>query len=442
MPQYLERRRRRWYAKLTVPEDVRDVIGKLRFVESLKTESRSVAEQRALLVIHKWKSEIDRARAAKAGQLDTLEEEAREWRDALRSAKDEDQRGELLEHLRDRSERVMAAKGGTASAKSVEDLPGYADGVRFYQIATGQRVPLTEHLEEYLNATTNLQTDKTKAMARSDVGRLAKEFETVADVNRKEVQRWTTTLMAADGENLAPKTAGRIVSACRGYWRYLRTIEVIPEEAPDPFGNLELSRSANGRAKRKSPADQRRHFEPADVVKLHRAAQERGDDTLADLILLAMYTGARIEELCSLTLDRAHEDRLEIVDAKTAAGWRVVPIHSKIRQTVARLVDGRTDGYLLSDLPLDKYGHRSTAIGKRFGRLKAAQGFDKRYVFHSIRKTVATLFERANVPHNLAAEIMGHEKAGVMTYTLYSGGFASEDRSAAVEKMEYPTVRA
>lgn len=53
--------------------------------------------------------------------------------------------------------------------------------------------------------------------------------------------------------------------------------------------------------------------------------------------------------------------------------------------------------------------------------LRDNPGFDKRYVFHSIRKTFSTLFERAGVNHNEAAEIIGLEKTG-MTCGLYSAG--------------------
>jgi integrase len=47
---------------------------------------------------------------------------------------------------------------------------------------------------------------------------------------------------------------------------------------------------------------------------------------------MAMYTGARREELCSLRVEHVKEDRFEIVDAKTKAGVRTVPIHRQIQK--------------------------------------------------------------------------------------------------------------
>ena len=59
---------------------------------------------------------------------------------------------------------------------------------------------------------------------------------------------------------------------------------------------------------------------------------------------MAAHTGARIEELCSLKLEQVMDDRFKIEDAKTEAGWRIIPIHDDIKQLVARLKDESTDG--------------------------------------------------------------------------------------------------
>ena len=159
------------------------------------------------------------------------------------------------------------------------------------------------------------------------------------------------------------------VRALDTYWTYLLSIEAAPEEER-VFEKLSVPKPGkNGKA------DERVPFTPDEVAKLLKAAHADNDEELASLIDLARYTGARIEELCALPIDRVGKDYIEIADAKTAAGWRQVPIHSKLKRTVARLVGQRKDGYLLAGLVPNKYGDRSNAIGKRFGRLKTALGF-------------------------------------------------------------------
>jgi integrase len=91
---------------------------------------------------------------------------------------------------------------------------------------------------------------------------------------------------------------------------------------------------------------------------------------------------------------------------------------------------------VLANLTASKFGDRSNAIGKRFGRLKRLAGFGKSKVFHSIRKTVVTQLENAGVSANLAADIVGHEKP-LITYGLYSGGATLAVKRAALKKLRY-----
>ncbi len=224
----------------------------------------------------------------------------------------------------------------------------------------------------------------------------------------------------------------RILGALRGYWRHLQSMQVAGDDH-EPFDRLNVARQN----KRAAPLSERQPFGPADVWKLLDAATERGDDKLADLIRLGMWTGCRIEELCALKVDQVKGDNFTVGEAKTTAGWRDVPIHRELKQTMARLVDESKDGYVLSGLTVNKYGDRSNAVGKRFGRLKTGLGFGPQYVFHSIRKAVVTILENAGVPENVVADIVGHEKP-TMTDGLYSGGVSLAVKRDALAKLAYP----
>ena len=61
-------------------------------------------------------------------------------------------------------------------------------------------------------------------------------------------------------------------------------------------------------------------------------------------------------------------------------------------------------------------------------------------MFHSIRKTVATLLEDSGVAENVAADILGHDKP-TMTYGLYSGGTSLATKRDAIEKLDYGRAR-
>ncbi|MFQ5973924.1 MAG: tyrosine-type recombinase/integrase [Alphaproteobacteria bacterium] len=417
MASYLQKRRHRWYAVLEIPKALRPHFGnKPRFIQSLETDSRIVAQRRVGPVIAAWRSEIARARQGP-------NDDAAFFRRALLNAKTEEQRQTILEEI-----EYAAWDIGAINVDQIGERPSSdPEARRFYASATGQLASFTEHLDEWL--ATSRATKKTQDMQHSDVQRFAREFETVQDVNRKDVRRWITKLMNGDG--LTPKTVQRILSALRGYWRYLQSIEVAGEDH-EPFSKLDVARQN----KRTGPRSKRQPFEPADVLKLLDAAIERGDDQLADLIRLGMWTGCRIEELCALKVEQVKGDHFAVGEAKTAAGWRDVPIHRELQQAIARLIDDSKDGYVLSGLSENKYGDRSNAVGKRFGKLKADFGFGPQYVFHSIRKTVVTALENAGVAENVVADIVGHEKPS-MTFGLYSGGTSLAVKRKALAKLAY-----
>ena len=403
MPKYIQKRRRKWYAILEIPNDLKDRYnGKPRHFKSLDTESETVALRRAAPLVAQWKHEFESLRS---NSTDPLQMDVDYWRKTLR-----EQPEQTDDHL--------------VSLADVAEEMGDR-GIDFYKRAAGQLYGTIEFVDEWLAASGD--TQKTKDMKRTDISRLAGAFGTLDMIQRKAVQRWANKLIQ---DGLKPKTVQRILSACRGYWKHLQGLEVVSDEAL-PFERLDLKKTSAKTSKQ----DERKPFEASDVVKL-KATVNTKDKQLADLIEVAMWTGCRIEELCSLKLEKV-TDHLAIEDAKTPSGWRQVPIHSRLQGTIERLKEESKDGFLISGLTVNKYGDRSNAIGKRFGRLKTEMGFKEQYVFHSIRKTVATLLDRAGVPENVAADIIGHEKP-TMTYGLYSGGSDLKVMREAIEKIEYP----
>ena len=395
----IELRHRTYFVYLDVPIDVRKRIGRRVFRQTLQTDSKSVAERRAAPLIAQWKAEIARARE------EPNHNDARFWRNALRRAKTTEDR--MIVETNMETHVLMQGLDNTDP-----------EAQRFYDEAFGTLIPTTEHLEEWMSS---LQVkDKTANMRQATIGRLADKFPMLNDVSRKEVRRWVTELMA----ELKPATVQRMMSDCRTYWAYLTTIEVVSEDRAPPFDRLGL------KVKRSSWLP----YTPEEAVRLLKAA--KGDRELADVIRMVMYTGARREELCSLKVENVKRDRFDIVDAKTEAGVRTIPIHRQLSKTIKRLVKGREDGYVLSELKPNKNGDRGDAIGKRFTKLKRSLGFSDRHSFHSWRGTVITMLEHAGVPEGTVQDLVGHERS-TLAGSTYSGKSTFEMRRDALAKLAY-----
>ena len=433
---YINKRRKVYYALHDIPADLRDFFGKARFTKTLKTDDKKEADRRAAYLEQKWLHQIERARNQSGN---ALERDAMFWREQIEQADDEHK--SILEYLLEEEafDRVTRAarKAGITDDRDprFEQLPEFEESKRFYQIATGQMVKTDEHISEYLATLDNIP--KTIDMKRSDLARMSKKFPYLTDISKRVVTRWVGDLQSNEG--LKRNTVARIISSARGYWAYLQKIEIAAEEV-EPF--KQAVTGTKSKHSKTSAQDKRMHFEPDDVSRLLAAAIDKGDQSLADLIVLGMWTGCRIDELCALSTKNVGIDHdgirfIEIADAKTEAGWRRVPVHSQLEDALDRLCEDSKDGYVLSGLPENKYGSRSNAIGKRFGNLRTRLGYSNRYVFHSIRKGVSTQLERAGVQENVTADILGHEKPR-MTYGLYSGGNVLSGLKVAIEKLDYP----
>ncbi|MBS0176009.1 MAG: tyrosine-type recombinase/integrase [Nitrospira sp.] len=418
MAKNIEQRGNTWYATLHVPEDVRHKIGKAKLFQSLKTTDKREAEKRRDAIIAQWKARI----AAARGQSDPFLEAALMWRK-------EHSENEHPDVIRDFIEE---------EAQKVAERQGPEAGKTFYALATGIQTPMETFFTEW--ATHLTQAPKTIDQMKKDVRRMIDKFVSVEAVTKPAVMEWVKELMkdTPTRQRYSYSSLDRMFKFCRNFWRYLQEIEKADPEK-QPFVLPSFAKKTNG-SKTKG-TDGWEPFEPSEVVTLLDAATEKEDHELADLIRLGMYSGARIEELCALKVTDCTDEVLKITDSKTDAGIRRVPLHSELVEVVKRLKEASRDSYLLSGLTFNKYGDRSNAIGKRFGRLKKSLGFPDKKVFHSIRKTVVTVLEDAGGSENLTADIVGHEKPRI-TYGLYSGGHSVERMKEAIEKVRYPNNQA
>ncbi|MEL7279106.1 MAG: tyrosine-type recombinase/integrase [Pseudomonadota bacterium] len=432
MTNHLIRQGKTYHVKVAIPSDVQGVLGKKAFKKSLKTADRAVAIARSGPLILQFKEAIEEARGNPTKSLDAHLEETRELLREVRkgSGLDEDALFGLQEEL---TEKLLKARG----VRYIDQLkPKDQDQVaRSFKIADGQLTPFAQHLEEYL-ATRALE-DKTLDAMRKHILRFAKGCSMVQDVNRQAVRDFVIRLSDAKpkGLGLRNPTIKVHLGALMGYWRYLRDEGIAPEDQPNPFSEVrlpEVNRKDAGR-------DARKEFSVGDIRTLLDAITETKDEQLVAIFELAIYTGARIDELAKLKVEDVTVDEIKITEAKTAAGVRTIPVHPELKPTLATLLSAAkhgTDAYLVAGLVPNKFGVRSDAVGKRFGRLKKKLGYDGRYVFHSIRKTVSTQLENAGVPEGVSADILGHEKK-TMTYGLYSGGSSMEQKRHAIANIDY-----
>jgi integrase len=409
MPNHILLQRNCWYARLGIPAELRPHFnGKRELKATLKTSDQKVAELKAMKLVGDWKLQF----AALRGSVSATQALAAEFLPYPDGKVNPDTGMSDKDYAID------------AQADSLADSQKQA----FYEVALGRATPTLLYLDRFLKQWEVEQ--KTKDMAKTAIKRVADAFPTLEMISVPLIYQMIDT--DANGKATKEKNYGFV----RQYFKYLKRMQAIPQDKPNPFENLDFKQPKKNTA----TSTKRIAFKTAEVKKLMKAAADRGDIQLAQLIELAAYTGARIEELCSLKISDVIKvdgvSCLNIRDAKTEAGNREVPIHPSIAKLIKQFIKDTGDGYLLSGLTFNKYMQRSNAIGKRFGHMKTTQGFGKGHVFHCFRNTVATQLENAGIPEGVAADIVGHEKK-TLTYGLYSGGTSTKIKYEAVKKIKY-----
>ena len=165
---------------------------------------------------------------------------------------------------------------------------------------------------------------------------------------------------------------------------------------------------------------------------------------LHDLVRLALVTGARLDELCSLeTRDIARRDDgwwMSIRDGKTQAAVREVPVHDCAAHVLERRHKS-ADGYIFPGIvPGGPDKKRSWNVSKAFGRYRKKLGLnDSAQVFHSLRNTFMEAMEAAEVPESTVKLIVGHKRTS-LTFGHYSKGERVKLRES-IKKLKYsPSV--
>ncbi len=205
--------------------------------------------------------------------------------------------------------------------------------------------------------------------------------------------------------------------------------------------------------KDKASESERKPFTPkqAQLIYIELAENPSGlvrKDSHKWGMLLGMFTGARLNEICQLDIADVKQDGdtwfLNITDegdetksVKSQAGRRKVPLHSQlINLGFLDFVASRSNGTRL----FPDYSYSANGgYGRNLGRWCNESFLPKLgikqpgLVFHSLRHTVVTRLGQANVPEPIIQCIVGHARSGVTQEVYLKEGYTLAQMRDAVE---------
>lgn len=423
-----------YHVKIDVPEYARshpEIAGRKVLSKTLKTGDRSLAKSRAHFWLADWKAWFSEMKSTDQNTNWHGERQKTEVQESDSQENEDSVVGDDLSHF---SSPML---GVSLFNKDYVGLLLNGKEGRFRPV--GEELYLTRNMfsnaiahqfKMYLGLQTeNLKTINQKFSRWLIIGQYFKE--------KNEKLNFSTVAAFLRQLQAAASTKKGYIAAGSCFWSCLCELEPdYFEHHKNPFHGQRITTVSNVIAGYDAP--KRQAFSKEQVIDLLERAFIGELFDIHDVLMIGAYTGMRLEEIFSITRSDLQDNFIIVRGAKTVAGGRKVPVHSGLKSLILKLLEQAQgkDGYLVHSSSKNTYGIRSDPFSKKFSRFLRANEYGKEYVFHSIRKTVATTLQQADVPELITANILGH-KIGTMSYGLYSAGASDEQMLRAIEVISY-----
>lgn len=230
----------------------------------------------------------------------------------------------------------------------------------------------------------------------------------------------------------SPQTIQNYLSSLSAIYTYARQVyDCIPSDCPFIGYTLEAKSTVIS-------------YEPFESHQIDSLLQE-AEEEIRDVILIGLYSGMRLDEICSLK--RTEIITIEgitcfnITKGKTKSAIRYVPIHSKLIDIVDKYISLANGEYLLTHANQIKRkdGKIGPYYSQKFTRLRNSvlPLATDRQCFHSLRGMFITELDRQGVAENRIALIVGHGRGKTESFKTYSQGSDLKELAGYIELVNY-----
>lgn len=429
---YLTKRNGTYYFRRVIPPELRSFFdGASEFIFSLRTKERSLAKQRR-------------------------SEEALRTDQRLRQA-----RGEALDLSQDPVPSPILVPKGEASSR-LEDtnrstplLSGSAShsrrrGVMLHttvvSLWAAERKPREKSVDTYRRAAERFDSLVGKPLAH---------------ITKSDVVRFKQSLLTS---GVSVSNARCLLSRIKALLNHASNNDMIPA---NPAAGVSIAASKKDSTQKRKPFaldDLKLIFSSPIYMEGKRPVQGKGEAAYW-LPLLALFTGARLEELGQLRLQDIsvysltdndgkgstalclwlREDETDNLELKTENSARVIPVHpTLIALGFVPYVQSLRDKnayWLFPELKPGTYGKRTAKWGQWFSKfLREDCGIsDKKLVFHSFRHSFKDLLRRARIEEGVQRQLMGH--AGRHVADNYGEGYSLYQLVTAIHSVRVPGLK-
>ncbi|MEH4877827.1 site-specific integrase [Klebsiella variicola] len=388
-----------FYVRITIPGYMRHLFGgKRNFVKSTGTHDIREARIFRDAIFVEWSQLLEEVKPRKLGKMESVLQEIRRTRVMARD-----------------TPIPAAPPAGESSCPSLLNM------LEIYILQFSEKRKLTT-------------LSKTQKAVEVLLSHMKKRDVQLRDINRTLITGWLEVLK----KDKAPSTIQNYVSAMAVIWDLAKNrYHDAPQDNPWRGHGLEA----------KSSKISYEVFTNTELLKILKTFSDSPE--MQTVTMIGMYSGMRLNEICSLRVNNIVEVEgilcFKIEEGKTKASARIVPVHSRIIDTVLRLCEKPHNGFLFYRASIiDRAdGKRSTWHTQRFTRAKRkalGEIGTERKVFHSLRHGVVQQLDKNQVPEDRIALIVGHERGNTESFKTYSKRGNPKELMKYIEMLSYPEI--
>jgi integrase len=438
--QYLRKRHNVWWVRIRIPAKAKDILGKTELWKNLKTTDLGEANRKKHKEIGLMYEEISLAKKDYEGKVDKLSKEVQisKYAEYLREAKittpekDADTSVIKLDLLESKlieqygfneAEAILYSDDPQWEGKEPNTL-AKKNFIESYKLTDQSYSPLSLVSKKFL-------AEEFKSLKNSSYRRKQTHIEhfikwtsnrDITKINKKIVGDYITSII--QNYNPSSKTIRNIVSNIGSLFRWAEGRGYIEY---NPFYNPILPKSNKARV--------REPWSDENILTFLKSELVGGNEFIATCV--ALYSGMRLDEICNIQKTVINDNCFKVLEGKTKASRRKIPIHPLLKPLIERFLDSKEEVYLIKGIKRGGYDNkRSWNFQKKLGRLRKKIGMPEGVVFHSLRNTFATQMENKGIPMNHISQLMGHEDSN-MAMDLYSKGPKIELLAESIKKLTY-----
>ena len=412
--QYLKKRHNVWWVRMRIPSDAKEIIGKNEFCRNLHTTDIYEANIKKHKEIASMLEEIEQAKRDYEGMADKLSKEVQisKYAEYLREEKItsggndiEDTSIIKLDLLEGKLDKVYDSKVAQAILHS--DDPQW-EGQEPNSLAKKnfiESLKLTDQSYSPLSLVSKkFLAEEYKSLKNSSYRRKQTYIEhfikwtsnrDITKIDKKIVGEYITSII--NKNNPAPATISNIVSNVGSLFSWAEGRGYI---VFNPFYNLKLPNKNKVSQGRKPWSDE-------NIMTFLKSELIGVNEFIATCV--SLYSGMRLDEICNIQKTVINDNCFKVLEGKTKASRRKIPIHPVLKPLVERFLDSKEEVYLIKGIKRGGYDNkRSWNFQKKLGRLRKKIGIPEGVVFHTLRNTFATRMENLGIPRNHTSQIMRH----------------------------------